>query len=173
MATQSTKTYLQFVNEAIDEAGAELALFAEDGSDWNTQSDPMMNRFKKWVKRAWKEIQQEANDWDWLEETAVVNITPGIMFYSPTPITMAPEDITPLTIYDVDGTPKVTGLTVSQVKDLTGKYSKSKPFGYINCLYSDYSFNNQHPLDFGMKAGGEYFKAEPLAPSFHIEDVGD
>lgn len=157
MMKQSTKTYLQLVNDTIEEAGDDLASFASDGSDFATATDAMMVRFKKWVKRAWRDIQQESFDWEWMSEQAVVNITPGIMFYSPHVITWTADQANPLVIYDVDDTATVQGLMVSKVVDLTGTYTTDLNFGYINALYTDYSFSEQHTLDFGMKAGGEYF----------------
>lgn len=161
MTTLSTKTYLQFVNDVIDEAGTDLATFATDGSDWLTQSDAMMNRFKKWVNRAWREIQQEANDWHWLDETAVITINPGIMFYSDTPITSATANINPLAIVDIDNSVYVSGLTVDGIHDLTGTVTgevfSGKSFGYMDIRYSDYNpdaATQGHTLDFGLKAGG-------------------
>lgn len=158
MATPSTKTYLQIVNDAIDEAGAELASFAADGSDWDTNTDPMMNRFKKWVNKAWRDLQVEANDWHWLDETAVVNINPGIMFYSDFPITDATANINPLQIIDTDGTVVVSNLKTTRLMDLTGSYTSSRPFGYFDIQYNDYNpsqIGPMHVLDFGLKSGGE------------------
>lgn len=166
MATPSTKTYLQIVNDAIDEAGAELASFAADGSDWDTNTDPMMNRFKKWANKAWRDLQVEANDWHWLDETAVVNINPGIMFYGEQPLPQDMIDLDSITIYDVDGTEKITNLKVSRVVDLTGILTASKHIGYVDTLYSDYSFDNQHLLDFGLKSGGEY-----ITPTFYKASI--
>lgn len=149
----TTKTFLELVNDTIDESGEDLGQFRTDGSDFTTQSDAMMNRFKKWVRRAWLDIQEDANDWHWLDEIAVVNITPGIMFYSDTPISASTAAINPAVIVDVDDSTQVEGLAVSNVYDLTtaGKH----PFGYMNLMYDDYSYTNQHALDFGLKAGGE------------------
>ena len=157
MATQSTKTYLEFVNSTIDEAGADLATYAADGSDWYTNTDAMLGRFKKWVNRAWKAVQQEADDWHWLEEKAVVNIDPGIMFYSDTPLTIDTNASYAIDIMDVDGTVKVSGLEVTRTVPLTGIYTSSKNYGYVDVKYADYSPSNGHALDFGLKAGGEYF----------------
>lgn len=155
MATQTTKTYLQLVNEAIDEAGAELASFADDGSDFNTVSDAMMNRFKKWVKKAWKTIQQEQFDWEWMQSQAVVNLSPGIMFYGSVPITWDTSNMQPFEIRDVDDSTVVEDLDATRVVDLTGTYTNFKVFGYVDAEYADNTYDNQHPLDFGMKAGGE------------------
>lgn len=160
MATQSTKTFLQLVNDTIDEAGAELASFAEDGSDFTTNTDAMMNRFKKWVRKAWKTIQQEQFDWEWMQSLAVVNLSPGIMFYSDTEISTGTADINPAIIVDVDDSVVVEGLSVSKVFDLTNSLPEDidkegiKQLGYMDLQYADYSLQNQHSLDFGLKSGG-------------------
>jgi len=164
---QTTKTYLELVNDTIDESGEELTLFREDGSDFATNSEAMKNRFKKWVKRAWLDIQEDANDWQWLNETAVVNITPGIMFYSPSPITAGTANINPAALIDVDDSTQVSGLNVSSVQVVSSQYpneqftgQRGHYLGYMDLLYDDYSYTNQHVLDFGLKAGGERLTRE-------------
>ena len=73
-------TYVSLVNNAIDESGADLALYAEDGSDFTTNTEPMLNRFKTWVARAWKTVQQVAFDWEFLNNQAIVTLQPGLCF---------------------------------------------------------------------------------------------
>lgn len=151
------KTYLQIVNDAILESGTDLDQFLPDGSDFNaTGHDSLMYKFKTWVARAWQTVQQDAYDWQFMSEQAVVNINPGIMFYTNDTINWSAEQINPVIIYDVDGTPKILGNTATRVKDLTGIYTDQEKFGYID-LFCDTS----SPLSFGMKSGGEYF----LTPS--------
>ncbi len=160
---QSTKTYLEIVNDAIDESGSDLTTFRVDGSDFTTNTDAMMNRFKKWVKRAWLDIQQDATDWHWLDSTAMVNISPGIMFYSDHPIGFATAAINPASIVDVDGSTQISDLEVSQVVHVdsgTNSVSSKRYLGYMDLMYDDYSYTNQHVLDFGLKAGGERLTRE-------------
>jgi hypothetical protein len=168
----TSKTYLEIVNDAIDESGEDLTLFSSDGSDFISNTDAMMNRFKKWVAQAWRDLQQESMDWEWMSEQAIVNITPGIMFYSSSPITWAPDYVNPVTIIDVDGTNIISGLEASKVVNLTGLYTGLQNFGYINTLYSDYTITNQHALDFGLKAGGEYFLSS-VSANFRISTTRD
>ena len=149
------RTYLQIVNDTILESGADLDTFAEDGSDFNALGhDSLMYKFKTWVNRAWQTIQQNAYDWEFMSEQAVVNINPGIMFYSPNIIDWTPANVNPLIIYDVDDTAKITGETVTKVVNLTGLYTNTENFGYVDLLS-----NPSHPISFGMKSGGEYFNA--------------
>lgn len=152
--------FLSIVNSAIAESGADLDQFDTDGSDFNaTGFDPLMYKFKTWVARAWQTIQQEAFDWQFMSEQAVVNLTPGIMFYSQEPITFNIDDLNPFIIYDVDDSIRVQGLTVSAYADLTSRYNTPQSWGYVNVAYDDYTLTNQHSLDFGLKAGGEYFNS--------------
>ena len=83
-------TYVSLVNNAIDESGADLALYAEDGSDFTTNTEPMLNRFKTWVARAWKTVQQVAFDWEFLNNQGIVTLQPGLMFYTSVDIATAP-----------------------------------------------------------------------------------
>lgn len=153
--TQATTNFLTLVNNTMDESGSDLSQFT--ATDFLTNTDPMMNRFKKWVNRAWRDIQQESFDWEWMSEQAVVNIDPGLMFYSDTSPTWNVSTVNPMTLYDVDGTALVQNLLASGVSRLTSKYQTPKEFGTMSILYNDYSFTNQHVLDFSLKAGGEYF----------------
>jgi hypothetical protein len=150
---QTTKKYVQLVNEAIDEAGDELASFASDGSDFVTNANPMMQRFKRWVNQAWVDIQQENVDWEWMSEQAVVNITPGLMFYSEHPINWTYSQANPLDIYDnVGDVVAVADQEATKLVDLTGTYTDLENFGYVNLASS-----LDEPLNYGLKAGGEYF----------------
>lgn len=146
-------TYLEVVNKAIDESGSNLDQFAADGSDFTaTGLDPLMYKFKTWVARAWQTVQQEAYDWEFMSEQAVVNLEPGTLFYSPHAIDWTADDVNPLTIYDTDGTARVTDQAVTVVQDLTGTYTDQAHYGYIQLDSS-----NSAPVDFTLKSGGEYF----------------
>lgn len=74
----STTTYLQLVNNTILEAGCDLAFFASDGSDFGTSTNILHTRFKKWVKDAWRDIQQSAPDWHFLSDRSTTRIRPRI-----------------------------------------------------------------------------------------------
>ena len=148
-----SKTFLTVVNSAILESGANLEQFASDGSDFtSTLHDSLMYKFKTWVNRAWQTVQQEAYDWEWMSEQAEVNLNPGIMFYSPHIIDWSYNQANPLTIYDTDGTIRVSDNTATKLVSLTGEYTTTNNFGYINL-----EATGTTPLSFGMKSGGEYF----------------
>jgi hypothetical protein len=146
--------YVTLVNNAIQESGADLAEFETDGSDWDDYANTdMKSRFKTWVKRAWRTIQQEAFDWEWMSEQAVVNCTPGIMFYTKNEDVVFPTSPDTIDIYDAaDDTIAEADVAFSSVTSLTGTYTNTLRYGYVN-LVSD----NDNPIDFSLKAGGEYF----------------
>lgn len=150
---QATTTYLQLVNDTIEEAGDDLASFAVDGSDFLTNPNAMMTRFRKWVRKAWRDIQQESLDWEWMSEQGIVTIVPGIMFYSVDPITTLEFDYT-TNIYDVDNTITANAVPIERIYDLTGVFTEN-----LNLGYADITANNSTPISFGMKSGGSYFFA--------------
>ena len=155
-------TYVSLVNNAIDESGADLALYAEDGSDFTTNTEPMLNRFKTWVARAWKTVQQVAFDWEFLNNQGLVTINPGIMFYNEGDI--AGIVGTTLDFYGTDDVLLFDDVPIGQVKDLTyTQYSDSvsKSFGYVNLTCS-----GDTPVDSSLafKAGGDYFEIEDRVP---------
>src|SRR5690606_25438608 len=160
--------YVTLVNNTIQESGADLVEFETDGSDWNSYANTdMKSRYKTWVKRAWRSIQQEAFDWEWMSEQAIVNCVPGIHFYSPDSITWNLSTINPFVLYDVDDSQAVPDKTAIKVVDLTGKYTNLENFGYVDLLS-----NNTSPLDFGLKAGGEYFNSIVLGDNASLALVG-
>lgn len=157
--------YIDVVNRAIDESGSNLDTFATDGSDFNAIGlDPLVYKFKTWVKRAWQTIQQEAYDWEFMSEQAVVNLKPGFLFYSPHVINWTADDANPLTIYDTDDTPRVTGQTVTKLQNLTGDWTKTLNYGWVELASS-----NTAPINFTLKSGGEYFA---IQPSIYITFTG-
>lgn len=147
-------TYLEIVNDAIAESGADLAQYSSDGSDFTTQTDPLMNRFKVWVDRAWREIQRRAYDWQFLNNQGVVTIQPGLMFYLDGTI---PGAITPtVDVYGTDDAIVYPNLAITKVVDLTDStYSQvaGKSFGYVD-------LDTTSNLDMSFKAGGDYFYLE-------------
>lgn len=76
----ATSTYLTLVNNSILEAGADLAFFASDGSDFDDPPTVMHRRFKKWVADAWRDIQQTAPDWHFSVQQDNVRLHPRIAF---------------------------------------------------------------------------------------------
>lgn len=151
----ANKTYVELVNSTIQESGAESASFSATGSDFNTNTDSLMRRFKVWVQRAWKFIQQDADDWHFLTGQAVVNIGPRIQFYIYGEIPGAvPATID---IYDSNDEVKAENVPVTAVVDLTGRYSGEAPnmnYGYITIDPAAY------PLNLSLKPGNDYFYLE-------------
>lgn len=145
-------TYVSLVNNAIDESGADLALYAEDGSDFTTNTEPMLNRFKTWVARAWKTVQQVAFDWEFLNNQAIVTLQPGLMFYCDGDILGTAGST--VDVYEDSGTLIVDDLEVGRVKDLTySQYSDSvdKSLGYVD-------INDSRLASLTFMAGSDYFE---------------
>lgn len=154
----ATTTYLQIVNAAIQEAGVDLASFASDGSDFLTNPTAMMQRFRVWVSRAWKDIQQQCYDWDFMQEQGVCNLDPGIMFYTNgAPVSMFANNFSysKFNIYDQDGTVALPNVSAGAFTDLTGIGTVSLPFGYFNFS----GLTQTQPLQIALKPGAEYFIA--------------
>lgn len=152
----ATSTYLDITNAAIQESGSDLATFAADGSDWTSNTDAMLNRFKTWVQRAWKQIQVDAYDWEFMQEQGVCNLDPGIMFYTNgAPVSQFAAGLTGATfnIYDEDGTVAIPSITAASFTNLTGTATLTKPFGYFNIAGA----NLATPLNVALKPGAEYF----------------
>jgi hypothetical protein len=152
----ATSTYLTITNNTIDESGAELASFLTNGSDFTSNTNALMQRIRRYVSRAWKDIQMTAYDWDFLAEQAAVNLDPGIMFYTDgTAVSTFAAALANSTInvYDQDGTVAIPNLTVGSFTDLTGTATSTSPFGYFNITGT----NLTSPLNVGLKPGAEHF----------------
>jgi len=149
-----SSTYVDIVNDAIAESGAELSQYASDGSDFTTQTDPTMIKFKTWVDRAWREIQRRAFDWKFLNNQGVVTVQPGLMFYVDGEISgsIAPT----VDVYGTDETVVYSDVPIDRVVDLTDtSYSMTpgKSFGYVD-------LNTDEDLTYTFKAGGDHFYLE-------------
>lgn len=147
-------TYVSLVNKAINEGGADLNRYNLNGSDFITNTDPLMNRFKVWVDRAWTSIQQVAFDWQFLGNQALVTLHPGVMFYTAGNIPGAIEQVK--TIYGTDGQPVGDPITVTKIVDLTDdtfSNQELKSLGYI-----DIAASREEPLFQSWKAGGDHFR---------------
>lgn len=148
-----TKSYVELINDTIQESGADLASYSLTGSDFNTNTDFLMRRFKTWVKRAWKTIQQEADDWQFLTSRAVVNVGPRIQFYTSGQI---PGTIPPaIDIYNSDDIVKISQMPLSGMTDLTPNFTSDSPtgksYGYIDIGDSYFPVNDT------LKPGNDYF----------------
>lgn len=70
-------TYLELVNLAILESGIDLDEI--EVGDFANPPDPMHAKFKKYVKRAWRDIQQERNEWQFRTAQAQFLISPRFL----------------------------------------------------------------------------------------------
>lgn len=148
-------TYVSLVNNAIDESGADLALYAENGSDFTTNTEPMLNRFKTWVARAWKTVQQVAFDWEFLNNQAIVTVQPGLMFYSAHELDTGTLPSV-IDIYGVDNIVVKADVNVLGYRDLTyTQYSDTDNGSFAYLDLATYSPNSIS--DYKFKAGGDYF----------------
>lgn len=150
-------TYVSLVNKAISESGCDLALYQADGSDFDTNTEPMLNRFKTWVARSWQTVQQVAFDWEFLNNQGIVTINPGLMFY--TPALIEGELAAEIDFYGTDDSLLFENVPVDGYKDLTyTQYSNTADasFGYV-----DLTCSGDEPLvNLTFKAGGDYFNLE-------------
>jgi len=160
-----TTTYLQLVNKAIQEAGVDLASVVSGDFPAGTNTNAMLNRFIIWTSRAWKSIQQECYDWEFMQETAVINVDPGIMFYSRSTdvSTLALLGNSTVNVYDQDGSVAIPNLSLGNFTDLTGKYtgvtqSSGNAFGYVDIAGT----SSSNPIQFALKPGAEYVVATGL-----------
>lgn len=71
------KTYMEFVNEAIDEAKVTLDPLTS-GNFANPPRTTMYNKFKRWVNRAYKELMIARNEWQFRTERASVSVWPRL-----------------------------------------------------------------------------------------------
>jgi len=72
-------TYLELVNEALRESGSTLDSLT--AGNFANPPDPMYTKFKQWVAQAWEDIQTDRRDWQYMQESAVSFIRPGIEVY--------------------------------------------------------------------------------------------
>lgn len=155
--TATTKTYVEVVNDAIQESGAESATFNTGGSDFNSRTDKYMNLFKTWVQRAWRDIQIECYDWEFMEEQGLCTLNPGIMMYTDGTAVSAFQTAlvgTTVDIYDQDGTVAIPQVSITGVTDLTGNYTLTQPFMAVDLG----GYSSSVPLNIALKPGAEYLQ---------------
>lgn len=153
----ATTTYLQIVNSSINESGADSATFAVDGSDFTTRTDKYMNQFKTWVSRAWRDIQIECYDWEFMQEQGLCTLNPGLMCYADDSIPHAlfPQFLSndTITFLDQDGTTALSSLQIINCTDLTGVYTNTQNFIALDLG----GYTSADPLNIALKPGAEYF----------------
>lgn len=69
--------YLELTNNAIRESGYDIDDILI--GDFLAPLDVMQTRFKRWVNQAWREIQQERNEWQFRRKKAQLIISPRFL----------------------------------------------------------------------------------------------
>ncbi len=75
-------TYLQLVNGAIVESGTSLTQLTS--SDFATTTNAQAIKFKRWVQKAWLDIQTDRRNWHFMRKDGVYIVKPRIAFYDGT-----------------------------------------------------------------------------------------
>lgn len=144
-----SKTFLEIVNDTILESGADLHQFAPDGSDFDVPGhDSLMYKFKTWVARAWQTVQQNAYDWQFMADQAVVNLDPGIMFYGDVENAVLDSSPPYVSVVAADGSVIKQDLPVSYLTDLTGKVTDEAGLGAV-------TLGQGADLSFGLRPGSD------------------
>lgn len=65
------------VNRALTECGASLDTI--EAADFTSPSDSIQRKMKTWVGQAWREIQMEINDWQYMSKQAQLEIYPQFL----------------------------------------------------------------------------------------------
>lgn len=69
-------SYLSLVNDAIEESGLDLTQL--DSTTFSSTTDSMHRRMKRWVNRAWNDIQLERNSWKFKQKRATIIVSPRV-----------------------------------------------------------------------------------------------
>ena len=82
--------YITLVNQAIIESGADLDPI--EAGDFTSPSDSMSRKFKQWMTRSWRELQQENNSWHYMSKQAQFIINPRLLVVDGDRATAPPVD---------------------------------------------------------------------------------
>lgn len=74
-------TFLELVNRARRESGVSGAALSSVATDSALTAEGL--RFKYWVIEAWREIQTQHADWNWMRKPVSFNTTAGVNTYAP------------------------------------------------------------------------------------------
>jgi hypothetical protein len=120
-------TYLELTNLAILESGAEADELTS--SDFASPTDSVQRDIKRWVAKAWKEIQMEINNWEFKSKQAQFIIRPRFLV-TDGDRPSAPEEGSEFQGDDTDAT-----FTVESVELLDGTWAAGTAVAIIE--YSD------------------------------------
>lgn len=138
-------TFLQLVNDAIRESGADI----DQLSVVSTVGNTIQSKFCNWVVQSWEDIQCQYNGWSFMRGNAVVQVYPRIHYYDGTTSyeTNTPMEDIVLTNNDWE---------LSNYEDLTIQYFSPASLSAISTPtegYIDLKVIPDAMLDFGMPAG--------------------
>lgn len=68
--------YLDLVNEALRESGSTLDQLTS--GTFTSPTDPLYTKFKQWTTQAWEDLQTDRRDWQFMQNTAVVRLSPAM-----------------------------------------------------------------------------------------------
>lgn len=137
-------TYLQLVNEAIRESGANIDQLSAIVTTGNT----IQSKFCNWTIQAWEDIQTDTNGWDFLREYGAYTVVPRIHFYDGTTTYE-----TTTSMEDIELTPDgwtTDLLTIKYFSPVSGSAISTQTTGYI-----DLKVVPDEPLDRAIPTGLE------------------
>lgn len=174
--------YLTLVNETIREAG--ITLDALTSSDFASTTDPMKVRFKNWVAQAWREIQMDRGEWEFLTKEANVIISPRMY------VELGDRATAPASGYTYTTTETDVDFEVVGVTTLSGDWSAGTAAAYIDFIDATGAFKFNETADetsptsanldvFTIRDWGRYDLStlvddldEPNVRNFFIQETG-
>lgn len=143
-------TYIDTTNAAIFESGTDLDPIAI--GDFPSPLDPMQTRFKNWTGQAWRELQQERNEWQFRNKMAQFIISPRFLVVDGDRATAPPVGA----VYsgdETDATFTVLGTTL-----LSGSWAAGTAEAWID-------FEEYDETPYNTVKWGEYYDESAPDPS--------
>lgn len=142
---------LEIVNGAIRESGIDLDSLSS--SEWTTPTNPMHSKFKEWVNQAWKEIQMERLEWEFMSKTGSLTISPRLYVELGDRATAPPLNSTFVT-EETEATFTITSTTL-----LDGTWLAGTAVAYIDYEELDGQFKfDEYVNELTPTAGDSVFK---------------
>lgn len=122
-------TYLDLVNSVIIESGAELDELT--AGTFDTTTDPLIKRMKRWTNQALREIELERNEWEFKTKQGQVIIYPRWLVENGSRLTAPPID----SVFEGDDSNST--FTVKNVTTLDGQWMNGNATALIDYLNLD------------------------------------
>ena len=119
-------TYLELVNRAIMESGADLDELTS--GTFASTTDPLQKRFKYWANQAYREEQLERSEWQYMTKKAQIVIYPRFLVIDGDRATAPPAN----SIFEGDDSN--TTFTVVSTTLLSGAWNAGTASAYIDFL---------------------------------------